>query len=62
MGVVALAIPYLGPLASAFGFVPLSGPQMVTVLVITAGYIAATEGVKVWFYKTRNTSQPVAVA
>jgi hypothetical protein len=22
------------------------------------GYIAATEGAKVWFYKPRNTSQP----
>ena len=62
MGVVALAIPYLGPLASAFGFVPLSALQMGTVLVITAGYIAATEGAKAWYYKTRNTSQPVAVA
>ncbi len=62
MGVFALAIPYLGRLASAFGFVPLSALQMVTVLVITAGYIAATEGAKAWFYKTRNTSHPVAVA
>jgi Mg2+-importing ATPase len=62
MAVFALAIPYLGPFASAFGFVPLSALQMVTVLVITAGYIAATEGAKAWFYKTGNKSQPVAVA
>jgi Mg2+-importing ATPase len=60
MGVFALAIPYLGPFASAFGFVPLSAFQMVSVLVITAGYIVATEGAKAWFYKT--PSQPVAVA
>jgi Mg2+-importing ATPase len=60
MGVVALAIPFLGPLASVFGFVPLSALQMVTVLVITAGYIAATEGAKAWFYKTPKTSQRVA--
>jgi Mg2+-importing ATPase len=62
MSVVALAIPYLGRPASAFGFVPLSALQMGTVLVITAGYIAATEGAKVWYYKTPKTSQPVAVA
>jgi Mg2+-importing ATPase len=62
MGVFALAIPYLGRAASAFGFVPLSALQMVTVLVITAGYIAATEGAKAWFYKTPNTSKAVAVA
>jgi Mg2+-importing ATPase len=62
MAVFALAIPYLGPFASAFGFVPLSALQMVTVLVITAGYVAATEGAKVWYYKTPKTSQPVAVA
>jgi Mg2+-importing ATPase len=46
MSVVALAIPYLGRTASAFGFVPLPALQMGTVLVIVAGYIAATEGVK----------------
>ncbi len=62
MAVFALTIPYLGPFASAFGFVPLSALQMVTVLVITAGYIAATEGAKAWFYKTPKTSQPAAVA
>jgi hypothetical protein len=42
--------------------VPLSALQMVTVLVITAGYIAATEGAKAWFYKTRNPSRPLAIA
>jgi Mg2+-importing ATPase len=57
MSVVALAIPYLGSLASAFGFVPLSALQMVAVLIIVAGYIAATEGAKAWFYKTGSTKQ-----
>jgi Mg2+-importing ATPase len=62
VSVAALAIPFLGPLASAFGFVPLSALQMGTVLVIVAGYIAATEGAKAWFYRTRNPSKLVAVA
>ena len=62
MIVVALAIPFLGPLASAFGFVPLSALLMVAVLIIVAGYIAATEGAKKWFYGKQNTSEPVGVA
>jgi len=62
VSVGAFAIPYLGPVSSAFGFVPLSALQMGIVLVIVAGYIAATEGAKAWFYKPRNASQPAAVA
>ena len=45
-----LAIPFLGPLSAVFGFVPLSGLQMGTVVVIVCGYIVATEAAKVWFY------------
>ncbi len=56
ISVVALAIPYLGPVASAFGFVPLSALQMGTILAIVVGYIAATEAAKVWFYKPQTTS------
>ena len=62
MAIFALAVPFLGLFASAFGFVPLSALQMLTVLVITAGYVAATEVAKAWFYKTLKTSKPVAVA
>jgi Mg2+-importing ATPase len=62
VSVAALAIPFLGPLALAFGFVPLSALQMGVVLVIVAGYIAATEGAKAWFYRMRNPSKPVVAA
>ncbi len=48
--VATLAIPFLGPLSSVFGFVPLSVLQMGTVIAIVIGYIAATEGAKAWFY------------
>jgi P-type Mg2+ transporter len=48
--VATLAIPFLGPLSSVFGFVPLSVFQMGTVIAIVAGYIVATEGAKAWFY------------
>jgi Mg2+-importing ATPase len=54
MSVVALAIPYLGSLSAAFGFVPLSGVEMIVVLAIVAGYIVATELVKAWFYRARK--------
>jgi Mg2+-importing ATPase len=45
-----LAIPFLGALTSAFGFVPLSPLLMITVIAIVIGYIAATEGAKSSFY------------
>ena len=48
--VATLAIPFLGPLSSVFGFVPLSVIQMGTVIAIVVGYIVATEGAKAWFY------------
>ena len=60
VSVVALAIPFLGPLTSAFGFVPLSVLEMVSVLIIVAGYIVATEGAKAWFYRKRARSPPTS--
>ena len=48
-----LAIPFLGPLSAMFGFVPLSGFEMATAIAIVAGYVAATEGAKIWFYRRR---------
>ncbi|MDP1865537.1 MAG: cation-transporting P-type ATPase [Bradyrhizobium sp.] len=32
---------------------PLSGLEMATVIAIVAGYVAATEGAKAWFYRRR---------
>ena len=46
-----LAISFLGPLSSIFGFVPISALQMSTVIAIVIGYIAATEGAKVYFWR-----------
>jgi Mg2+-importing ATPase len=56
MNLVALSIPFLGPLASTFGFVRLSAREMGSVLVILAGYIAATEGAKAWFYRRHGNA------
>ena len=48
VSVATLAIPFLGPLSWAFGFVPLSALQMGTVIAIVVGYVAATEVAKAW--------------
>jgi Mg2+-importing ATPase len=58
--ITAFTIPFFGPLASAFGFAPLSALHMGAVVIIVAGYIAATEGAKAWFYRTKNPNKPAA--
>jgi Mg2+-importing ATPase len=55
VSLVALSIPFLGPLAALFGFVRLSALEMGSVLIILAGYIAATEAAKAWFYRRHET-------
>lgn len=50
---VVLAVPYL-PGASVFGFVPLPGALVIVILAITVLYVAATECVKLWFYRRRD--------
>ncbi len=47
-----LAIPFLGALSSAFGFVPLSILEMGVVVAVVSGYIVATEAAKSWFYRS----------
>jgi Mg2+-importing ATPase len=47
-----LAIPFLGPLSSVFGFVPLSISEMGAVVAVVSGYIVATEAAKSWFYRS----------
>jgi Mg2+-importing ATPase len=48
-----LAIPFLGGISGLFGFAPLSLLQMAGLLAIVAGYAAATEGAKLWFFRVR---------
>lgn len=47
-------IPFLGPLSSVFGFVPLSAPHMAAVIAVVVGYAGATEVAKVWFFRSAN--------
>ena len=60
--IATLAIPFLGPLSSVFGFLPLSAPQMCTVVAIVVGYILATEAAKAWFYRARTRTKRTVVA
>jgi Mg2+-importing ATPase len=45
-----LATPYLGPVSSIFGFVPLSAGELGAAVAIVATYIATTELAKAWFF------------
>ncbi|MFM8980085.1 MAG: magnesium-translocating P-type ATPase [Planctomycetia bacterium] len=47
----ALLLPFAGPLAAAFGFVPLALAQLGAVLATVAAYLAATELAKRRFYR-----------
>jgi Mg2+-importing ATPase len=47
---IALATPYVA-FAPVFGFVPLPGSLLGTLIVITVLYVVATEAQKRWFYR-----------
>lgn len=59
VGVLALAVPWLGGLSAAFGFLPLPPGALLAVLGIVAAYIAATEAAKRWFFgRARAAAAP----
>lgn len=47
---VAIVLPF-SPVAGVFGFVPLPGPVLGAILVITALYVLASEATKRFFYR-----------
>ena len=49
---LAIALPYVAPLAALFGFVPLPAAVLAAVALIAAGYLAATEAVKLGFFRS----------
>jgi Mg2+-importing ATPase len=51
MLIAALAVPYLGPVSAWVGLIPLPIPLALTSVAIVAGYIAATEAAKAWYYR-----------
>ena len=54
-----LSIPFLGPLSSVFGFVPLSAMEMGAVAGIVLGYVAATEAGKAWYFRPAKEAGPL---
>ena len=54
VAVLALALPYLAPVAGLLGFVPLPLPVLATLLGVVAAYVAATEAAKRWFWRSRR--------
>lgn len=50
------AIPFLGWISAAFGFVPLSVLELTVVVAILGAYILATEIAKAWFFRDDSTS------
>jgi len=51
VAVIAVAVPWLGPFATAFGFAPLPPGLLGASLLVVAAYIAATEVAKRRFYR-----------
>jgi Mg2+-importing ATPase len=51
---LAVAIPFLGPLVAAFGFVPLPLTLLMSMLAVVATYAAATEAAKAAFERMKQ--------
>ena len=60
MLVVALAVPYLGPVSAWVGLVPLPASLAVTAVIVVAAYIAATEVTKHVYFRPRTTRRRTA--
>jgi Mg2+-importing ATPase len=50
VGAITVGMPYLGPIAAVFDFVPLPANLLATMLAIVGGYIVATEAAKIRYY------------
>lgn len=55
---VTLFIPYVESVRTMFGFVVLTPFQLAAVIAIVAGYVAATEAAKAWFYRGLKRDHP----
>ncbi len=50
---LAIALPFIGPAAQLFGFVPMPAAMVATLIGLTLAYVAATEAAKRWFWRLR---------
>jgi Mg2+-importing ATPase len=62
VGVVALTLPFLPPVARTFDFVPLPWPLFVAAVCIVLLYVVATELIKLRFYGAPVRAQPGGAA
>jgi P-type Mg2+ transporter len=51
VGVIALALPFTGPLARALGFVPLAWPLLLASVLVVGAYVVTTEIAKAAYYR-----------
>jgi Mg2+-importing ATPase len=51
VGAAALGIPYITPIASSFGFVPLSWQLLLAAVLVVTAYVLTTEAVKLGFFR-----------
>jgi Mg2+-importing ATPase len=51
VALIAIALPFSGPLASVFGFVPLTADLLGALLSIVVAYILVTEAAKLYFFR-----------
>ena len=56
VGLLALLLPWLGPLATLFGLTTLRAPLVFALVAIVAGYVLATEIAKFFFYRADRVS------
>jgi P-type Mg2+ transporter len=56
VSVLAIALPFIEPLARLFGFVPLPGAAVAALLGVVLAYVICTEAAKHWFWKTQRAS------
>jgi Mg2+-importing ATPase len=50
---LAIALPFIGPAAQVFGFVPMPAAMVATLIGLTLAYVVATEAAKRWFWQAR---------
>jgi Mg2+-importing ATPase len=62
VGIVALTLPFLPPVARAFDFVPLPWPPFAAAVSIVLLYVVATELIKRQFYGAPVKAQPGGAA
>jgi Mg2+-importing ATPase len=54
---LALALPFIGPLARLFGFVPMPATMVAALVAIVTVYVVATETAKTWFWRRRGRAR-----